>query len=69
MKKLFISVIALLLLSGAAMGADEDALKSANAALEKNRYEEAAKILKPVADGGNPEALYAYGELLRSGKG
>ena len=58
------------LFAGSAVWADDAAtLREAQAALDKADYDQAVRILKPLVDGGNAEALYVMGRLILEGKG
>ena len=59
----------LLLPQGAARADDGESLRLVQAALNKSDFDEAVKLLKPLVDSGNAEALYVMGRLILDGKG
>ncbi|MEG6503528.1 tetratricopeptide repeat protein, partial [Desulfovibrio sp. 1214_IL3152] len=54
---------------GDARADDGESLRQVQTALDKNDYDEAVRLLKPLVDSGNAEALYVMGRLILDGKG
>ena len=58
-----------LLMGGTVLADDASTLREAQAALDKADYDQAVRVLKPLVDSGNAEALYVMGRLILEGKG
>ena len=58
-----------LLMGGTVLADDASTLREAQAALDKADYDPAVRVLKPLVDSGNAEALYVMGRLILEGKG
>ena len=65
-KTILMCVVLMLALEAPAQQYD---LKRAKSAIDKGEYTEGAKILRPLADGGNAEAQYMAAWLFFWGKG
>lgn len=68
----FTLALCLLCLPSPVPAAGDDAgktLQEVQAALDKNDYDQAVRLLKPLADKRQPEALYVMGRLILDGKG
>ena len=67
---LMAGVVCSVLFAGSVVRADDaSTLREAQAALDKADYDQAVRILKPLVDSGNAEALYVMGRLILDGKG
>ena len=58
-----------LLMGDTVLADDASTLREAQAALDKADYDQAVRVLKPLVDSGNAEALYVMGRLILEGKG
>ena len=67
---LMAAVFCSVLFAGSVVWADDVAtLREAQTALDKADYDQAVRILKPLVDSGNAEAMYVMGRLILEGKG
>ena len=67
---LMAAVFCSVLFAGSVVWADDAAtLREAQAALDKADYDQAVRVLNPLVDSGNAEALYVMGRLILEGKG
>ena len=67
MRKILISMVAMLLMTAMQMKAQS--VDYAKYLIEQGKYLEAAKELRPMADGGNAKAQYLAATLFFEGKG